>query len=263
LFAPDTRKLKGTPSIEIFKKTLMATLTQSSLDELLAAPKRGKYTPQFQRDPANKKEIPLQDRDLEIIKEIYENRFMTFSILNPLFPPLPTIPLNPYSKTQQKKQRRLAKLGSKAPEEGSATQIASSGQYSGKNLYTVLAKLYRHYYITRLRTYRGEEHVYALDELGAKVLRGLGYKIKESIDWADQNYDISQRYYHHTLKIARFYAALRVALKEHPTYSRDYRQKLKKIAPPRYEQSCENNSAQEFPMQIQEKISRPVQLWGC
>jgi hypothetical protein len=42
-------------------------------------------------------------------------------------------------------------------------------------------------------------------------------------------------------------------------YSRDYRQKLKKIGPPRYEQSCENNSAQEFPLPIQEKISRPIE----
>ena len=197
----------------------METLTQLSLDELQAPTKRGKYTPQFQRDPANKKEIPLQDREIEIIKEIYENRFMTFSIINALFPPLPTIPLNPYSKTQQKKQRKLAKLGLELPEEGRPKQVASSGQHSGKNLYVVLQKLYRHYYITRLRTYRGEEHVYALDELGAKLLRKLGYNIKESLDWTDKNFDISERYYKHTLMIARFYAALKVALKDHPTLS--------------------------------------------
>jgi hypothetical protein len=197
----------------------MATLTQMSFDQLQAPKKRGKYRPQFYRDPQDKHEIPLTERDLEILKEIYENRFTTFSILRALFPPLPTIPLNPFSKTQQKKQRRLAKLGLEIPEEGRPEQVVSTGKYSGKTLYEVLGKLYRHYYITRLRTYRGEEHVYALDELGANALRQQGYNIKESLDWADKNFDITERYYKHTLMIARFYAALKVALKDHPTFS--------------------------------------------
>src|SRR4051794_29983966 len=75
--------------------------------------KRGHYRRQFVRDPANKPvELPFfQERDLEILKEVHENRFLTFSLIRELFPPLPVHEFDPNSQRQQKKQKRLLAQG--------------------------------------------------------------------------------------------------------------------------------------------------------
>jgi hypothetical protein len=179
---------------------------------------RGTYRKQFVRDPANKNvELPFfQERDLEILKEVHENRFLTAPLIRELFPPLPVHPFDPNSQRQQKKRKKLLQRGildGGVP----AQQQHENSQNPGQRLYRRLEKLYHFYYLQRLHTYRDEPHIYALDEKGAKRLEKEGIRVKHVEDWNEKNRDISQRYYNHTLMIARFYVALKAALREYPT----------------------------------------------
>jgi hypothetical protein len=181
--------------------------------------KRGSYTRQFVRDPANKNvELPFfQERDLEILKEVHENRFLTFSLIRELFPPLPVHKLDPNSQRQQKKKKKLLHQGTLSGGVAPAQEQPGTPKTSGYNLYPRLKKLHHWYYLQRLHTYRDEERIYALDEKGAKRLQKEGIRVNHVEDWNEKNRDISQQYYNHTLMIARFYVALKVALRSYPT----------------------------------------------
>jgi len=49
--------------------------------------KRGSYLPHYKRDKNRKPPLILQDRDVSIIKSIFDNRFLTLSLMVQLFPP--------------------------------------------------------------------------------------------------------------------------------------------------------------------------------
>jgi len=159
--------------------------------------KRGKYLPHYKRDKNRKPPLILQDRDVSIIKSIFENRFLTLSLMVQLFPP---------DRTRTPKHVN-----------------ADTPQRTGTNLERRLAKLFHHEYIHRFRTEIGGEIIYALDNKGARLLkdRQLVLPISETWDttWQQKNRDLSNLYVHHALMVARFRAALELALKEHPTLS--------------------------------------------
>jgi hypothetical protein len=181
--------------------------------------KRGSYKRQFVRDPANKPvELPfLQERDIEILKEVHENWFLTFSLIHELFPPLPVHAFDPNSQRQQKLRKKLIQQGLFSGGVPEAQAQSEKPKATGYNLYSRLRKLYHFYYLQRLHTYRDEERIYALDAKGAKRLEKEGIKVTHVEDWNEKNRDISQRYYNHVLFIARFYVALKVALRNYPT----------------------------------------------
>jgi len=69
----------------------------------------------------------------------------------------------------------------------------------------------------------GGEIIYALDNIGARLLkdRQLVLTTSETWDetWKEKNCELSNLYVHHALMVARFRTALELALKEHPTLS--------------------------------------------
>lgn len=179
---------------------------------------RRNYRKQFVRDPANKHvELPFfQERDLEILKEVHENRFLTASLVRELFPPMPVHEFDPNSQRQQKKKKRLVAQGIQNEGVGQLPWEFKPSEHPGQRLYRRLQNLYHFYYLQRLHTYRDEEIIYALDEKGAKRLREEGISVNHVEDWNEKNRDISQQYYKHTLMIARFYVALKIALRKYP-----------------------------------------------
>jgi len=158
---------------------------------------RGKYLPHYKRDRNRRPPLILQDRDVSIIKSIFDNRFLTLSLLVQLFPPDRT--------------RTPRHVNTDTP------------QRTGTNLERRLAKLFHNEYIHRFRTEIGGEIIYALDNKGARLLkdRQLVLPLSEVWDetWKQKNRDLSNLYVHHALMVARFRAALELALKEHPTLS--------------------------------------------
>jgi hypothetical protein len=172
------------------------------------------YRKPFHREPINK--VPrlenITERDIEILYEIYENRFLTFSLLLSLFPPM-------------QKQGILSSV--LLPDD------ESSPKRPGTNLYKRLQRLHLHHYLKRLPLYdlpyrlrpveQHQHHVYALDTRGADLLRKYGHDIKPSIDWKEKNREQRETQKHHTIMTARIYVAFKTALRDHPYY------KLKRI----------------------------------
>jgi hypothetical protein len=164
------------------------------------AKKRGPYLKQFKRpeDPSLLPPFHFQPkRDLSILKAVFENRFMDFSLLNSLFPPdLARTPLHVFTKEP------------KAP---------------GSNLRKRLKKLHLYQFLERLNTHRTEEHIYAIGQKGADELlarnaeENLNISIQHRYDWKEKSYDPHRLYVEHTLMVARFRVALEVATRNHPS----------------------------------------------
>ena len=192
----------------------MPTAEQLGIFPQASRPKRrGGYLPYFSRAPeqsANMREPEVGSRDYEIIRAVYQNRFLTQSLLSLLFPPLQPTP------------RRQPQLSAEIPEAGlPSSEPVTLGKYSGKKLLGRLNLLFHHKYLKRipagpdLRREVGNQFVYALDTEGAKLLREGGEEIKDSISWYEKNRGISEMFVKHSLMLARFRTALELALRGH------------------------------------------------
>lgn len=146
---------------------------------------RGPYRSQQRRTANQKPPLQLTDRDVAMLNAVFENRFLTRSLLLALFPP----------------------DASRAP------RAATSGKFIGSNLDRRLAKLFHHGFLDRKRLVVGGELVYALGQRGADLLRTRQPELplSEAADWAEKNRDLSGQYIAHGLMVARARTALTVA----------------------------------------------------
>jgi DNA-binding PadR family transcriptional regulator len=118
----------------------------------------------------------FQPRDVEILKAIYDHRFLTRALVLPLFGVEPTI-------EDTNLDRRLRKL------------VASG-------------------YVGRLpRENRRSEFVYALTAAGAEILKKHQLPLPFA-DWSEKNRDVKTLFVEHTLMVARWYVAVLAGLKE-------------------------------------------------
>lgn len=126
--------------------------------------------------PSKKPPFAFQPRDIEILKTIYEHRFLTRALILPLFGILP-------SEEDTNLDRRLRKL-------------AAAG------------------YVRRLpRENRRTEYVYALTGAGAEMLKQHQLPLPFA-DWSEKNRDVKTLFVEHTLMVARWYVAIAAGLKE-------------------------------------------------
>jgi len=145
------------------------------------------YRGQRQRAKGDKKPpFQFQDRDFRMLQAIHANRFLTRDLLQPFFPP--------------QLDRTPRQLRTKA-----------SGK-SGTNLDRRLSKLFHHGYVDRIRTVLGGELIYALAQRGADLISKEQPDFPVIGNWEEKNRDLSNNYIDHALMIARFRAALTVAL---------------------------------------------------
>lgn len=117
-----------------------------------------------------------QPRDLEILKAVFEHRFLTRALILPLF--------------------------------GVDSSLEDS------NLDRRIRKLTAAGYLHRLpRENRRTEYVYALTGAGAEILRKHQIPLPFA-DWAEKNRAVRFQYVDHTLMVARFYVSLLIGLRE-------------------------------------------------
>ena len=124
----------------------------------------------------NKPAFVFQPRDVEILKAIYEHRFLTRGLILPLF-------------------------GVEASEEDT-------------NLDRRLRKLTASGYVRRLRREnRRSEFVYALTAAGDEILTKHQMPLPFA-DWSEKNRDVKTLFVEHTLMTARWYVAVLASVKE-------------------------------------------------
>jgi len=151
------------------------------------------YRSHLKRDPKEPPTFDIQERDMEILDAVHQNRFLTMSLLILLFPPDATA-----------RERKTP---------------ATAQPVRHRNLEQRLKKLFRSYHLQRLRPPFGGEYIYALDTKGAKLLLEKQPELPLEIDWRKKNQDITNSYFDHTLMVSRFRSSLTVGLRHHPTLS--------------------------------------------
>lgn len=121
----------------------------------------------------------FQPRDVEILKAIYDHRFLTRGLILPLF------------------------------------DVEAADEDT--NLDRRLRKLTAGGYLRRLpRENRRSEFVYALTAAGAEILKKHQLPLPFS-DWSEKNRDVKTLFVEHVLMVARWYVAMLAGLKELPS----------------------------------------------
>jgi len=160
-----------------------------------AAPPRSSYRAHYRRAHDRKPGLMLQTRDFDILEAVWANRFLTLSLLTPLFP---------------------ADVEKTPPHIRSALAAATPNR-TGTNLARRLGKLYHHGYLDRIKTVRGGALVYALAQRGARLLRDRQPTLPiPDTDWAEKNRAVSLLFVEHALMIARLRVALILGTQRSP-----------------------------------------------
>lgn len=157
-----------------------------------------KQRPQFKRDKKNLPPLIIQDRDIEIVRAVFENRFLTLPLLAQLFPP------------DEKSRRRRYH-----------NQNVELRDTTNASLHRRLRLLFHHHYLYRFHTNLRGNHIYALDNQGALLLKTNQLPLSLSIDWQEKNRGLAHFNVEHALMVSRFRTALEVATREHPTLKID------------------------------------------
>jgi len=139
------------------------------------------YRPQRRRLRRDKPVFVLQDRDVAILRAVWEHRVRTRKLWSGLFPPAGGNP------------------------EGDHTRLARR-----------LQAMFHSGHLDRLTSPHTKELVYALGPRGAKDLAASGVGI-ETVDWSEKNRRLSPFFIEHALVVARLRAALSLALREVPS----------------------------------------------
>lgn len=161
---------------------------------------RGHYRRHFIREKkADRPPLQIQGRDIEILQAVFEHRFLIVPLLASIFPP-----------SEQDRTRRYM---------GYPVNVTDE---THSNLRRRLRKLFHHAYLTRFHLPTSAEHVYALDNRGAELLRERQLPLPLSIDWTEKNRDVKTPYVEHTLMVARFRVALELATRVHPKISLEH-----------------------------------------
>jgi len=153
---------------------------------------RGSYRSHRKRDPSSKPPLVIQDRDLWMLRAIWENRFLTRELLALRFPPDPK----------------------KTP----AHSRTENPKYPGVSIDYRMAKLFHHGYVDRLRTNVGAELVYAITDQAALLLaeKQPALPFPQRTDWTEKNRKAQRQegnaHIKHALMVSRFRTVLEVSL---------------------------------------------------
>jgi hypothetical protein len=176
------------------QKELNRIWREHEQSQLKESPAKNGHLPHLHRIKNRKPPFELQDRDVEIIHAVQQNRFLTASLLKLLFPP-DKAKTPPHLFTDQPKR-------------------------SGTNIDRRLSKLFHYSYLQRIRTEMGGELYYGLTNKGAKLLAEKQLPLPltiETVDWDERNRITKRQYIEHAVMVARFHTAILCALREHPT----------------------------------------------
>jgi Replication-relaxation len=170
---------------------------------------RARRLPRFRR--ASHEELPafrLTDRDRELLKCIYDYRFITAEMLQDLAPPVALT---------QRQQEALARLiaARRAKLTGTEMSERQSAPTKRKILHRLMV-LYHNGYVQRLKLSDHEPICYALGNKGADELVLYSGIDRKEIDWTQRARENGERYIRHGLMVSRFRHALVLALRALP-----------------------------------------------
>jgi Replication-relaxation len=178
--------------------------------DIALAPARTKHRPRFRRAPQDDRPaFRLTDRDREMLKIIYEYRFITAAMLQDLVTPVDLT---------EKQQEALAKL--RAYKQAMATASGTAEGFQPKTRREILRRLQMLYhagYVQRQKLSDSDPIIYSLGNLGADELMLYHGIDRKQIEWTTKARESTDRYIRHGLVISRFRHALELALREFPT----------------------------------------------
>jgi Replication-relaxation len=183
-------------------------------ETIALAPSRSRHRPRFRR--AAQEERPafrLTDRDRELLRVIFEYRYITADMLQDLAPPVVL---------SQRQQEALDKLI--AAKKATIADPATSERHprTKREILRRLQMLYHHGYVQRHKLSDGESIAYALGNKGADELV-LYYGIdRQKIDWTTKNREAGERYIRHGLMVSRFRHAIELTLRQLPGAALDF-----------------------------------------
>lgn len=184
-------------------------------ENIALAPIRAKHRPRFRR--ASQEELPafrLTDRDRELLKVIYEYRFITADMLQDLAPPVALTP------RQQEALNRL--IASKRAKIANTETTERPQTRTKREILRRLQVLYHHGYVQRQKLSDHEQIAYALGNKGADELTLYHGIDRMKIDWTTKSRESTERYMRHGLMISRFRHALTLALRCVPEATVDF-----------------------------------------
>jgi Replication-relaxation len=179
-------------------------------DTLALTPIRAKHRPRFRR--ASQEERPafrLTARDRELLKVIYEYRFITACMLQDL---VPAVALT------ENQQRALDKLIA-SKKEKAATARSAPTERPHRARWEILRRLqmlFHSGYLQRHKVSDSDPIAHALGNLGAEELTLYFGIDRKDIEWTTKNRESSERYIRHSLMVSRFRHALELSLREVP-----------------------------------------------
>jgi Replication-relaxation len=178
-------------------------------DTIALTPIRTRRLPRFRR--ASHEEQPafrLTDRDRELLKVIYEYRFLTAEMIQDLAPSVELTPRQQEALVRLIAARRAKLTGTEGAEHPSVR--------TKRKILHRLMVLYHNGYLQRLKLSDHEPIVYALGNKGADELVLYHGIDRQKIDWTTKNRETGERYVRHGLMVSRFRHALELALRDLP-----------------------------------------------
>src|SRR5881296_4549268 len=179
-------------------------------DTIIEPTIRTKRLPRFRRATADAlPPFKLTERDRELLKIMYDYRFITAEMLQDLATPVVLTP-----RQQDAVERLIAARRAKLGITGTADRVPSNAK---REIQRRLQALYHHGYVQRLKLSDHDPIVYALGNKGADELT-LHFGVdRQKIDWTSKNRETGERYMQHGLMVSRFRHALTLALGNLPT----------------------------------------------
>jgi hypothetical protein len=182
-------------------------------DTIAVAPIRAKHLPRFRRAVVDERPaLRLTERDRELLKVIYDYRFITAPVLQDLAPRV---------ELTDNQQKVLGKLKLIAAKKATVPrpETADRPRRTKREILRRLQMLYHNGYVQRHKLSDSDPIVYALGNLGAEELV-LHYGIdRQEIEWTTKNRECGERYIRHALLVTRFRHALTLALRNVPDAS--------------------------------------------
>ena len=177
-------------------------------DTIAIAPIRTKHRPRFRRAAVDERPaFRLTDRDRQLLKIIYDYRFITAPMLQDLAPPVALT---------ENQRKALSKLIATKQAHAPDPEMADRPQRTKREILRRLQMLYHNGYVQRRKLSDRDPIVYSLGSMGAEELT-LHYGIdRQEIDWTTKSRESSERYMRHGLLVSRFRHALELALRDQP-----------------------------------------------
>jgi hypothetical protein len=189
-----------------------------ALDTVASAPEKTKHLPRFRRASLDERPVfRLTDRDREMLKIIYDYRFITAGMLQDLASEV---------KLSDPQKKALAKLNA-ARKAAAGQETAAPTQRTQRKILRRLQMLYHSGYVQRKKLSDNEPIAYAIGNAGAGELM-MHYGIdRQQIDYTTKNREAGENYIRHALMVSRFRHALELAVHLSPGASLSWKPTFK------------------------------------